>query len=160
MADNTDDPEHVDAFLRGARNVPAQHILEAMSDIELAEEQTKFSNEKPGLVIIQNEWRRREKFYQHQLNLEILKAQSELNKNLVASQNRTMLVAASIGALFAIIAAFITVNASSKPNASQVPNITISIARGQAITLSTPEQNLQPISPTQKVPAEAPSVKQ
>lgn len=82
MTNKTDqeDNEEQDAFSRTFFGVPLQHELQALSDIKLAELHAKFSGDKPVLVIIQNEWRRREKVMQHELNLALMKEQAKIMK--------------------------------------------------------------------------------
>ena len=53
-------------------NIPSKEELEAMSTLSLAKLQESFSADKAGLIIIQNEWRRREQVEQHKLNKKLM----------------------------------------------------------------------------------------
>lgn len=77
--------------------IPAKETLESKSDISLATLQESFSPDEAGSIIIQNEWRRREKLTQHQLN-----------KELVKSQNKTAVIAAIFGIIGTVVGSVIT----------------------------------------------------
>ncbi|MDD5285296.1 MAG: hypothetical protein PHD54_05515 [Desulfuromonadaceae bacterium] len=51
--------EEHDAMMRAYRDVPLNHELEVMIDIDLAELQSQLPSDSPGKIIIENEWRRR-----------------------------------------------------------------------------------------------------
>lgn len=53
-------------------DIPPKEKLEAMSNLSLAKLQESFSADKAGLIIIQNEWRRREQVEQHKLNKKLM----------------------------------------------------------------------------------------
>jgi hypothetical protein len=52
--------------------IPPKEELEEMSNLSLAKLQESFSADKAGLIIIQNEWRRRERIDQHKLNKKLI----------------------------------------------------------------------------------------
>ena len=52
--------------------IPPKEELEEMSNLSLAKLQESFSADKAGLIIIQNEWRRRERVDQHKLNKKLM----------------------------------------------------------------------------------------
>ena len=52
--------------------IPPQKKLEGMSNLLLAKLQESFSPEKAGFIIVQNEWRRRERVDQHKLNKKLM----------------------------------------------------------------------------------------
>jgi hypothetical protein len=79
-------------------DIPPKAKLEAMSNLSLAKLQESFSTDKACLIIIQNEWRRREKIEQH-----------KLNKDLVKAQNKTAIVASIFGIIGTIVGAILTV---------------------------------------------------
>ncbi|WP_435550200.1 hypothetical protein [Desulfobacterium sp. N47] len=90
--------EEQDFRSRSYYDIPSQEIIESMSDIELAELQLKYQPDNPGAIVVQNEWRRREKIEQH-----------KLSKNLVKSQNKTAIVASAFGIIGTIVGAILTV---------------------------------------------------
>jgi hypothetical protein len=87
--------------------IPPKEKREAMSDIELAELHASFSSDNSGLIIVQNEWRRREKIEQHKLNQEIISLQHELNLQIVAKQRKVAYISAIFGAAFIIFGAIV-----------------------------------------------------
>jgi len=120
MSEIYNEQEEADAQSRSFYEIPLQSELEAMSEVNLAELQTKFSIDKPGRIVIENEWRRRERLYQfqwnqklveiqHGLNQELVKLQNEFNRKLSGSQNKATLLAGVFGIVGAIIGAFLTV---------------------------------------------------
>ena len=52
--------------------IPPKEELEEMSNLSLAKLQESFSPEKAGFIIVQNEWRRRERVDQHKLNKKLM----------------------------------------------------------------------------------------
>lgn len=92
-----EDQEQQDFRSRSYYDIPSKDEIEGMSDIELAKLQLEYSTDNPGSIIIQNEWRRREKAEQH-----------ELNKDLVKTQNRTAIIASIFGIVGTIVGAILT----------------------------------------------------
>ena len=127
MTDFKDEQEYHDFRLRSYLNIPEQSELESLSDIKLAEKQSKLTAEKTAQIIIQNEWRRREKHEHHNLNRKLIEIQNntnkkllikqhELNKKISQSQNRTIILASLIGIVGVAVGVILT-NMTIKPQA-------------------------------------------
>ena len=133
MADFKNEQEYQDYRSRSYNDIPEQHELESLSDIKLAEKQSEITSGKSALIIIQNEWRRREKLEQHKLNKEIIKQQHEFNLKISRSQNKMVLIAALIAALFGIVGVFI--GARLQLSSTEAQNIqTVAPQQGQLNT--------------------------
>ncbi|MCK9304890.1 MAG: hypothetical protein PHP23_07265 [Desulfobacterales bacterium] len=92
------DKEEQDFRSRSYYDIPSKEKIESMSGIDLAVLQLKYKPDDPGSIVVLNEWRRRDKIEQH-----------ELNKKLIKSQNKTAVVASIFGITGTIIGAILTV---------------------------------------------------
>jgi hypothetical protein len=86
MADFKDEQEYHTSRLRSYLNIPEQSELETLSDIKLADKQSELASGNPAQIIIQNEWKRREKIELHNLNRRLIEIQNKTNKKLLANQ--------------------------------------------------------------------------
>ena len=86
-------------YTRVYDGIPPWRELEAMSDIDLARLHASFSSEKPGIIVVQNEWRRREKNEQHKLNLELSKKQEIFSYKIAIIGVLAAIIGAICGAL-------------------------------------------------------------
>ncbi len=128
MADFKNEQEYNEFRLRSYFNIPEQSYLESLSDIKLANKQSEFTSGHPALIIIQNEWRRREKLKQNNLNRKLIEIQNktnkklltkqhELNKEISQLQNKTIILASLIGIVGVVVGVILT-NMINKP---QIP---------------------------------------
>jgi uncharacterized membrane protein len=91
-----------DLRYRAYYDIPEKKDISSMSEIELAEWKAGLEPNSPGIIIAENEWRRREKIQLHKLNLK-----------LTRKQNRTTIIAAIIGAIFGVVITLVGIVANN-----------------------------------------------
>lgn len=106
-------------------NIPEKEKLEAMSNLSLAKLQESFPSDKACLIIIQNEWRRREQHTQHELNEKLFKKQEKFAYKI-----------AFIGVFSAIIGAICGSLLQSNPTEEQLRHLVMEqIAQAQSCSV-------------------------
>ncbi len=106
MTDHTENPRN-EIVAEVFHGIPQKSIFESMSDCELAELHASLLSDKVGPIIIQNEWRRRERIVQHELNQEIIRIQHEMNLKIFKKQSSLVKISIVTGFVGVILGAIL-----------------------------------------------------